>query len=296
MRHADLSDADCGIAQTLGVVRDWWSWLVIREIASGATRFDAIQTELGISRRALSERLTALVDDGLLERQVYSTRPPRHDYVLTRKGEGLLPILIAMQEFGDRWLLGDGRLTATPTAKSTETERVQRLVGRPLPDVELTAHDGSVVPLRGSSWRVLYLFPGAFVPEAQGYPPGWGDIPGAAGCTLESKTYAKRHRAFAKLGVDVYGVSTQRTDQQAAFADFAKLPFQLLSDPDGKLATALRLPVFRAAGADRYKRQSLLVDPEGTIRFVQAPITDPAASVDEMLTRATEFAGSLLSE
>lgn len=289
MRHEDLGDADCGIAQTLGVVRDWWSWLIVREIASGATRFDAIQDELGISRRALSERLTSLVEDGLLERRAYSIRPPRHDYVLTRRGGGLLPVLVAMQEFGDRWLLGDGGLAATSAVRSVESERVQRLVGTALPDLALSAHDGSTVSLSDAEWRVLYFFPGAFVSGVQGYPPGWDEIPGAPGCTLESRTYAERHAAFQALGVDVHGVSTQRPDQQKAFADIATLPFTLLSDPDGRVATALRLPIFRVAGGDRYKRQSLLVDPGGVIRFVQAPITDPAGSVDEMLAKATRL-------
>lgn len=289
MRREDLGDADCGIAQTLGVVQDWWSWLIVREIAAGATRFDAIQDVLGISRRALSERLASLVDDGLLERRAYSSRPPRHDYVLSRRGEGLLPVLLAMQEFGDRWLLGDGAVAATSTARSVEVERVHRLLDHEIPKLQLVAHDGATVPLRGDGWRVLYFFPGAFVPDVQGYPPGWGDIPGAAGCTLESRTYAARHTDFATLGVEVFGVSTQRPDQQAAFADFAKLPFQLLSDPDGRVATALRLPMFRVAGGDRYKRQSLLVDPAGTVRFVQAPITDPAGSVDEMLSQAKKL-------
>lgn len=283
MRREDLGDADCGIAQTLGVVQDWWSWLIVREVASGATRFDIIQDTLGISRRALSERLASLVDDGVLERHAYSTRPPRHDYVLTGRGEGLLPILIAMQEFGDRWLLGDGSVAATSAVRSVESERVHRLVGTALPDLVLPAHDGTQVALRREAWRVLYLFPGAFVAGVQAYPPGWDDIPGAPGCTLESRTYAARHAAFAALGVDVHGVSTQRPDQQKAFAGFARLPFRLLADPDARLAAALRLPVFRVAGADRYKRQSLLVDPAGVVRFVQAPITDPAGSVDDML-------------
>ncbi|WP_446666427.1 winged helix-turn-helix transcriptional regulator [Flexivirga sp. B27] len=291
MRHEDLGDADCGIAQTLGVVRDWWSWLIVREISSGVTRFDVIQDALGISRRALSERLASLVDDGLVERRAYSTRPPRHDYVLTRRGEGLLPVLIAMQEFGDRWLLGDGSVAATSSVRSAESERVHRLVGTTLPDLTLPAHDGSDVALRGAGWRVLYFFPGAFVSGVQGHPPGWDDIPGAPGCTLESRTYAAREPRFDAIGVGLHGVSTQRADQQKAFADAEKLPFTLLSDPDGRVAAALRLPMFRVAGAERYKRQSLLVDPGGVVRFVQAPIIDPAGSVDEMLSQATELAG-----
>ncbi|GAA3815571.1 winged helix-turn-helix transcriptional regulator [Nocardioides panacisoli] len=289
MRYDDLADADCGIAQTLGVVGDWWSWLIVRDVAGGTTRFDGLQRALGISRRALAERLVSLVDHGVLRRSPYSDRPVRYDYLLTDRGEGLLPVLVAMQEYGDRFLLGDGSVTATAGAGSREADRVRALTGSTVPPLTLSAHDGSSVPVAGDGWRVLYFFPGAFAPDVHGYPPRWDEIPGAAGCTLESTTYAARHAAFADLGCGVYGVSTQRPDQQAAFADLAALPFLLLSDEDARLGASLRLPMFRAAGVDRFKRQSLLVDPTGTVRHVQMPITDPAGSVDEML----EVLGSL---
>lgn len=286
MHREDLAAADCGIAQTLGLLGDWWCWLILRDIAGGLSRFDQLHDSLGISRRALSERLAGLVRDGVLAKRPYSARPPRHDYVLTGRGEGLLPVLIAMQEFGDRHLLGDGSVTAVPG--TGESERIHALVGSALPPITLTAHDGQQVRVgAGGSWQALYCFPGAWVPDAQGYPPGWATIPGAAGCSLESTTYAARHDAFVELGCSVFGVSTQRPDQLAAFAEFARLPFLLLSDQDADLAAALRLPMFRTAGVDRLKRQSLLIDPHGIVRQVQAPISDPAASVDEMLTAAS---------
>src|SRR5262245_25212268 len=283
MHRKDLADDDCGIAQTLGVITDWWTWLVVRDIAGGVTRFDGLQRSLGISRRALTDRLATLVDHGILRKEAYSERPPRYNYLLTLRGEGLLPVLLAMQEFGDRFIMGDGSVTATAAAGSREVDRVHALVSQRVPDVELMAHDGELVTVRGTGWRVVYLFPGAFAPAMHGYPPGWGEIPGAAGCTLESTTYAARFADFAAAGCEVYGVSTQRPDQQAAFAAYADLPFRLLSDQNNHLATALRLPTFRAAGIDWFKRHTLLLDSDGVVRHVQMPITDPAGSVDEML-------------
>jgi DNA-binding HxlR family transcriptional regulator/peroxiredoxin len=273
VRRVDPVDADCGIAQAFGVMTDFWSFLLIRDIAGGVTRFDALQRGLGVSRRALAERLAGLVEHGVLVRRPYSEHPPRHDYLLTPKGEGLLPVLIALQEWGDRHVLGDGSLTAAATA--AETRRAHALVGRRLP---------GVAP--ADSWTVLYFFPGAFAPRAADHPPGWGDIPGAAGCTLESATYASRSADFAALGVGIRGVSTQRPDQQRAFAEHARLPFPLISDQDGRLAAGLRLPTFRAAGVDRFKRLTLLLDPAATIRVIQFPVTDPAGSVGEMLASA----------
>ncbi|MFU8852210.1 winged helix-turn-helix transcriptional regulator [Micromonospora sp. SL1-18] len=284
MRRVDLADADCGIAQSLAVLTDWWTFLLIRDIAGGVTRFDGLQSGLGMSRRALTERLAALVEHGVLHRRRYTDRPPRYDYLLTAKGEGLLPVLIALQEWGDQHMLGDGSLTATAAAGSAEARRVHALVGRRLPELTLVRHDGVPVPPSDpGAWTVLYCFPGAFVPGVHGLPPYWADIPGAPGCTLESSTYAARAADFAAAGARIHGVSTQRPDQLAAFAAHAELPFPLLSDADGRLATALLLPTFRAAGADRLKRATLLLDPVMTVRAVQFPVTDPAGSVSEML-------------
>ncbi|MGW3603504.1 winged helix-turn-helix transcriptional regulator [Micromonospora sp. NPDC005161] len=284
MRREDLADADCGIAQALGVLGDWWTFLIVRDVAGGTTRFDALQRELGVSRRALAERLAALVEHGVLERRPYSHHPPRFDYLLTAKGEGLLPVLIALQDWGTRHLMGDGDLTATADPDSAEARRVHELIGRRLPDVVLPGPDGQPIALTdGDAWSVLYFFPGAYAPGTQGYPPGWADIPGARGCTLESKTYADRYADFQASGARVWGVSTQRPDQLGDFAAYARLPFPLLSDQDGRLAAGLLLPTFRAGGITRFKRLTLLVDPAAVVRAVQFPVTDPAGSVDEML-------------
>ncbi|MFG1882586.1 winged helix-turn-helix transcriptional regulator [Micromonospora sp. NPDC049102] len=291
MRREDLADVDCGIAQALGVLGDWWTFLIVRDVASGTTRFDALQRGLGVSRRALTERLAALVEQGVLERRPYSAHPPRHDYLLTARGEGLLPVLIALQDWGTRHLMGDGELTATADDASAETRRVHHLVGRRLPEVALPGPDGEPVALATpDAWSVLYLFPGAYAPGVNAYPPGWSDIPGARGCTLESTTYADRYARFREAGARVYGISTQRPDQLADFSAYARLPFPLLSDQDGRLAAGLLLPTFRAGGVNRFKRLTMLVDPTSVVRAVQFPVTDPAGSVDEMLALASDHA------
>jgi DNA-binding HxlR family transcriptional regulator/peroxiredoxin len=293
VRKSELLNADCGIAQALGVLGDWWTILILRDVAGGFTRFDALQRGLGISRRVLVERLTTLVEQDVLRRRFYSKHPPRADYLLTPKGEALLPILIALQDWAARHVMGDGSLTATAEPASAEARRVLDLVGRRLPDVTLDRHDGRPERLHASaSWKVLYLFPGVFAPEHQGPPPGWEDIPGARGCTVESMAYAASHDDFAKAGARVYGVSTQLPDQLAAFGAHARLPFPLLSDQDGRLAAGLCLPTFRTGGVERFKRLSLLVDPEAVIRMVQFPICDPAASVTEMLGQLQQLSAT----
>jgi len=285
MKHSDLADLDCSIAQALGVVGDWWTLLVIRDVAGGLTRFDELQRELSISRKTLTERLKSLVAHGVLDKVHYSKHPPRYEYHLTPAGHGLLPVLIALQDWGTRYVAGDGSLTATSSPTSAESRRVHALVGRRLPLVPLPSSGGVPVDPVGPGWTVLYAFPGAFAPRDGAYPPGWADIPGTAGCTLESTTYRDRFPSFAARGVAVHGLSTQRPDQLQAFAAHVSLPFPLLSDSELSLAASLRLPTFRAAGVDRLKRLTLIVDPTRTVRAVQFPVTDPAASADEALTQ-----------
>lgn len=290
MKYSELADADCAIAQALGVVGDWWTLLVVRDIAGGTSRFDDLQRELDVSRKTLTDRLKSLVANEVVEKVHYSAHPPRFEYHLTDKGRGLLPVLIALQDWGTRYVAGDGSLTATTTPSSTEARRVHDLVGRHVPDVALWSDTGERTDPLAASWTVLYAFPGAFVPVGDPLPPDWAAIPGAAGCTLESTTYRDRHPDFDRHGIAVRGLSTQRPDQLHAFSRHARLPFPLLSDEDLTLTAALRLPTFRASGVDRLKRMTMVIDPARTIRAVQFPITDPVATVSEALAQVTRLA------
>jgi DNA-binding HxlR family transcriptional regulator len=96
----------CSIARTLDVAGEWWSPLILRDVHLGITRFDDLRRDLGISRKVLTERLEHLVEQGVLVPRPYSKRPPRHDYVLTRKGGELVDVLLAMVAWGDRWTAG----------------------------------------------------------------------------------------------------------------------------------------------------------------------------------------------
>lgn len=101
-----FSEMPCSIARTLDVIGDKWTPLVVRDIALGISRFDALQRDLGISRKVLTQRLQALLDHGVIVREPYQDNPPRHDYTLTAKGNDLAMVLVAMQSFGDKWSFG----------------------------------------------------------------------------------------------------------------------------------------------------------------------------------------------
>ncbi len=94
----------CSIARTLDLVGEWWSLLVVRDVFYGIRRFDDLLDHLGISRNILSDRLETLVANGLLKRHRYQERPPRYEYRLTEKGVDLLPVLLALMRWGDRWV------------------------------------------------------------------------------------------------------------------------------------------------------------------------------------------------
>ncbi|MBB5833584.1 winged helix-turn-helix transcriptional regulator [Kribbella italica] len=106
MQRTQFSDMACSIARTLDVIGEPWSPLVLRDIWAGINRFDQIQADLGISRKVLTERLSWLVEQGVLERRPYDARP-RYEYALTAKGTDLLDVLMAMSGWGDKYLAGE---------------------------------------------------------------------------------------------------------------------------------------------------------------------------------------------
>jgi DNA-binding HxlR family transcriptional regulator len=103
VKRTTLADHPCSIARTLDVAGEWWSPLILRDVTYGVRRFAELQADLGISANVLADRLESLVREGLLETRVYQQRPERQEYVLTEKGADLLPALIALMQWGDRW-------------------------------------------------------------------------------------------------------------------------------------------------------------------------------------------------
>ena len=103
MQRRSFEDMNCSVAQCLEVVGEWWSMLIVRDAFLGVRRFDDFQARLGISRNILNQRLTTLVDHGVLERVPYQDNPPRSEYRLTDKGLDLYPVLLAMSAWGDRY-------------------------------------------------------------------------------------------------------------------------------------------------------------------------------------------------
>lgn len=108
MRKASFADMHCSIAQTLEIVGEWWTLLILRDAFLGIHRFDDFVERLGISRNILTNRLDTLVSAGILERHPYDEARGRHDYLLTDKGLALWPVMTALRQWGDEWIYGSG--------------------------------------------------------------------------------------------------------------------------------------------------------------------------------------------
>jgi DNA-binding HxlR family transcriptional regulator len=129
---------NCSVKRSLDVVGEKWTLLVLREAFYGARRFEQFQAHVGCARNLLSERLNTLVEAGVLQRVPY--REPgqreRHEYRLTDKGRDLLPAVVALMQWGDRW---EADLDGPPV------EIIHRECGHPVELILRCSHDD--VPL-----------------------------------------------------------------------------------------------------------------------------------------------------
>ena len=108
MRQTSFAQMACSMARSLELIGDWWTPLIIRDLQLGLDRFDALADDLGISRNLLTTRLAHLTRHGIVARRRYSDHPPRDRYVLTQAGQELVPVLLALTAWGDRWATPDG--------------------------------------------------------------------------------------------------------------------------------------------------------------------------------------------
>src|SRR5579875_3858645 len=135
MQRKSFGDMPCPIARGLERVGEWWSILILRDAVAGMTRFDEFQKSLGIAPNMLTRRLNALVESGLMERRLYSERPPRHEYVLTQRGLDFQPVLLAMLAWGNRHFAPEGasvQIVEAESGRVVDPVLVDAATGRPV--------------------------------------------------------------------------------------------------------------------------------------------------------------------
>ena len=103
MKRTSFARMHCSLARGLDLIGDWWSPLIVRDLYLDVVRFDDLVEDFGISRNLLTRRLSALANNGIVERHAYQRRPRRYEYRLTEAGRDLVPAILALTAWGDRW-------------------------------------------------------------------------------------------------------------------------------------------------------------------------------------------------
>lgn len=137
-REAALS---CPIPPAVELIGEKWAFLILRGALNGLQHFEEFQGGLGIARNILSDRLGKMVAGGILERTPDPSDRRKVVYALTAKGEGLLPVVLALRQWGEQW--GHG----TPGVTLADGRD-----GRPIRKICVQAHDGRELVLRDLKW------------------------------------------------------------------------------------------------------------------------------------------------
>jgi DNA-binding HxlR family transcriptional regulator len=156
MRRRRFDRMNCGIAQALDALGDWWTLLIVRDAFFGARRFSEFQRSLGIAKNILSARLQHLVEHGIFERVDVGNDGERFEYRLTEKGEALLTVLTALREWSDEWVFGRGHEPVIVRDRRTG-RRVARLRVTDADGAPLTRRDLRTEPGPGASPETIRL-------------------------------------------------------------------------------------------------------------------------------------------
>ena len=136
VKRTSFEKAECPVARSLEALGDWWSLLIIRDALMGISRFSDFQKSLGLAKNILTVRLRALVDHGILKTAPASDGSAYREYVLTPKGRGVFPVLIALRQWSEEFSCESGGFA---------TLLVDRGKGRPVRKLELRAQDGRLL-------------------------------------------------------------------------------------------------------------------------------------------------------
>jgi DNA-binding HxlR family transcriptional regulator len=136
VKRTSFEGVECPIARSLDVIGDWWSLLILRDALLGVRRFSEFQKNLGLAKNILTVRLRALVDQGILKMAPASDGSAYQEYVLTPKGRGVFPILVALRQWSEEF---DDR------PEEIGTLLVDREKGKPVRKLALYSQDGRLL-------------------------------------------------------------------------------------------------------------------------------------------------------
>ncbi|QOZ26391.1 helix-turn-helix domain-containing protein [Bradyrhizobium sp. CCBAU 51753] len=136
VKRTSLAGDSCPIARALDVFGDWWSLLIIRDASLGRRRFGEFQTSLGLAKNILATRLRTLVERGILKMIPASDGSAYQEYVLTPKGRGIFPILVALRQWSEEF---------DEHPNEIDTFLVDRENGKPVQKLALYSQDGRLL-------------------------------------------------------------------------------------------------------------------------------------------------------
>ena len=136
--------AECSLPAALEAMGERWSFLILRGSFNGLHHFEEFQSELGIARNILANRLARLVEHGILKRDALPEDRRKIEYRLTDKGEALLPTMLALRQWGERWETG---MPSTPVL-------VDDRDGRAIQPIVVRAWDGRVLTKKDLHWAL----------------------------------------------------------------------------------------------------------------------------------------------
>jgi DNA-binding HxlR family transcriptional regulator len=136
VKRTSFEKAECPIARSLDSFGDWWSLLIIRDAFLGISRFSEFQKNIGLAKNILTVRLRSLVDHGILRTVPASDGSAYQEYVLTPKGRGVFPVLVALRQWSEEF---SGEGDGFPTLL------VDRNEGRPVRKLEIRSQDGRLL-------------------------------------------------------------------------------------------------------------------------------------------------------
>lgn len=143
MLREDLQ-ALCSLPAALEAMGERWSFLILRGSFNGLHHFEEFQSELGIARNILANRLARLVGHGILERKPCPDDRRKIEYRLTDKGFALLPTMISLRQWGERWETG---MPASPILVDARDRK-------PIAQIAVHAHDGRVLEKHDLLWAL----------------------------------------------------------------------------------------------------------------------------------------------
>jgi DNA-binding HxlR family transcriptional regulator len=144
VKRTSFESDECPIARALDVIGDWWSLLIIRDALLGIRRFSEFQKNIGLAKNILTVRLRSLVEHGILNTMPASHGSAYQEYVLTPKGHGIFPILVALRQWSEEF---DAR------PEEIATSLVDKEKGRPVRKLELYSEDGRLLTAADTSLK-----------------------------------------------------------------------------------------------------------------------------------------------